>query len=437
LVIIQHPYLKKQLTDFSRKIYWYQRRNEMKKANPKTTKSVTIAQTMPQTDDREFSLCVHRNELFGQIEKLYSLARNDRKRQFTKLFYLNASYDNQSFTISIEDGTNAKFRAFVKTDVSCFVHCDLLYLITREIQKDWLFWSIVDDSLRIECNQTQYNLKQVQLEESHSWHCAVQSRFENEIAVNSLDFQAALKKTIFAVYTEYEQGICTGVNIVIDGTTLTMVATDMKRIAEHQIPLQKSTNISTEITLKKTDCEYLMKFITIDDTLTIRYPNDIDTINPSIEIVYCDKLKEMAGMFGRYPAYKIAFRTEPTHHVVANTATLKKQLKQVMKLSEDCDKLVKFTFTEKTLTLQSVVSDHGNSENSIDIESQYLPDEACVLYLNAKHLLSILSHIDTKQVQFGIVSIDFPVRIEPYHSSSIVTSRYIQMPMKFKKGYYQ
>jgi DNA polymerase-3 subunit beta len=398
-------------------------------------KSVSRAKADPVVDaenlsamfsrtDIETAFCVHKKDVQPIVHKLNSLLRVNRKMPYTeKVINLITSVDHQSLSISIADGSIAKCRASVNVDINCFVPSDIFSAALKEIQNDWLYMSILDKYLRIECRSTMYNL--VLGEAPVGWKNSSKHRYQNEISVESMLFKSALQDTIFAIDIKENFSICLGVHFIICNDFLTLVATDTRRIAENRIPLQKSTNFTIEMTLPKNDLDFMVKQITTDDILTIRY-NSADS--SSIEIGYRDSVKKINAIEGRYPTYQVAFSKIPQNTVVVETNELCMQLKQVMKLALDYDQLVQFTFSAETLKLKNIVTINGVSENSLPVNNLTEFSGEIELAFISKLFLSVISHINTRYVSIGIVDKVSPVWIEPYINTSLILPRYIVMP---------
>jgi DNA polymerase III beta subunit len=385
---------------------------------------------------REFCFCIHKNDLHQHTNKLYSLVKKDKTSIFVRrLFCITASVDDQSFTLTTADGTSAVCSAAVNQDAKIFLPSELFAMVIKEIQNDWLYMSIVGEHLRIECQKTIFNLSLVKVDVGNLYTRS-ESSLENEIVVNSLLFKKALQDTIFAVVTSSVRSdytICQGVYFTIDGDMLTMAATDTRKISENKVPIISASDVPMEIVLPKNDLDYIVKMITSDGDLIIRYSSETNDPNASkqIEIVFGDSIAKTECMTGRYPTYTVAFRNKPDRYVKANIRELKKLLQQVSKLSEDDDKLVKFTFREDSLFLESMISERGTSINSLPVSTNlFTTGEEFVLYLNAKFILSILSHINTTCVQFGILDDKSPVWMLPCDVDSKIEARYIVMPMR-------
>ena len=296
-----------------------------------------------------------------------------------------------------------------------------------------------EDLLMIQCNKIDFNIL-----------CADYTlfpqlslpNFENATLVNAETFHRMISKTVFAVSTDVNRPVLTGVCWKIMEKVNLMAATDGRKVAEIIVPNTAASatesgeeNIDESIFDAPYSEQYLEKII------------PVKALN-FLQKIYDPAIKETKVIFERnniifgynnyivvsniidhnYPEYEKALLVELPHRLVLPKESLMQSIRRVALIAPEDSGRVKFDVDKDRFEISTFNKETGEAKEIID-KYEYSGAVTSISF-NNKYMLSILDAIDTEQVLIKLGDSKDPILIfnEPPLKNQKIT--FLLMPLR-------
>ncbi|HQF67727.1 MAG TPA: DNA polymerase III subunit beta [Candidatus Cloacimonadota bacterium] len=296
-----------------------------------------------------------------------------------------------------------------------------------------------EDLLLIQCNKINFNI----LCADHTlFPILPEQDMDKATLVNPEIFNNMISKTAFAVSTDINRAVLTGVCWKIMEKTNLMAATDGRKVAEIIVP--NSAEIKAEAS-ESGDEASIFQDAYADQILERVIP--VKTLN-FLQKIYDPSLKEMKvlmekskivflyGSFTvvanviehKYPEYQKAFMSDLPNQLTVNTETLISAIRRVSLVAPDDNNRIRFELDGDHFEISTNNRDTGDAKESIET-FEYKGSSTSISF-NFRYMLSILDAIDTEKVCIKLGGAKEPMMIynEPPQENNKIT--FLLMPLR-------
>ncbi|HOC95138.1 MAG TPA: DNA polymerase III subunit beta [Candidatus Cloacimonadota bacterium] len=296
-----------------------------------------------------------------------------------------------------------------------------------------------EDLLMIQCNKIDFNI----LCADHTlFPILPEPDMEKATLVNSEIFNNMISKTAFAVSTDINRAVLTGVCWKIMEKTNLMAATDGRKVAEIIVP--NSSEIKAEAR-ESGDETSIFQDAYADQILEKVIP--VKTLN-FLQKIYDPSVKEMKVLMDRnkivfsygsftvisnviehkYPEYQKAFMSDLPNQLTVNTEILRSAIRRVSLVAPDDNYRIRFELDSDHFEISTNNSDTGDAKESIET-FEYKGSSTSISF-NFRYMLSILDAIDTEKVCIKLGGSKEPMMIynEPPQEDKKIT--FLLMPLR-------
>lgn len=296
-----------------------------------------------------------------------------------------------------------------------------------------------EDLLMIQCNKIDFNI----LCADHTlFPILPEPDMEKATLVNSEIFNNMISKTAFAVSTDINRAVLTGVCWKIMEKTNLMAATDGRKVAEIIVP--NSSEIKAEAR-ESGDETSIFQDAYADQILEKVIP--VKTLN-FLQKIYDPSAKEMKVLMDRnkivfsygsftvvsnviehkYPEYQKAFMSDLPNQLTVNTEILRSAIRRVSLVAPDDNYRIRFELDSDHFEISTNNSDTGDAKESIET-FEYKGSSTSISF-NFRYMLSILDAIDTEKVCIKLGGSKEPMMIynEPPQEDKKIT--FLLMPLR-------
>jgi DNA polymerase-3 subunit beta len=236
-------------------------------------------------------------------------------------------------------------------------------------------------------------------------------------------FRTMISRTIFAISQEESRYILNGALLILQPTTITMVATDGNRLAHIQARASIA-GVTSEIRVlipKKalSEISALLNFSGID---VFEFAKDDSTLYFRIG----SRLLSCRQLVGTFPNYEPVMPRDYTRSVAVPCGELSQSLQRVSQFSDDRASAVQLNVQNKQLCLSSSSPETGESEEILDTAYDGEPMDT---RFNAKFLIEFLKAVGSDMVEFYFKEPGAAAEFRPVDGGDY-QYRYIVMPMR-------
>lgn len=242
--------------------------------------------------------------------------------------------------------------------------------------------------------------------------------------VDAKEFRDASSAVTFAASGEEARGaVLMGTLLELDGSDLTMVATDGYRLARRHVKLAEPVTSASKLIVPARGLGEV-----------VRVPSD-GVMEATVIGGQANQLVFQAGdvrisarlVDGQYPNYQQVIPKEFDKKVIASTAQLLASLRRAGVVAGDRASMVKLAMDGSSLVITASSDTAGNAYEELDVERTGDP---LTIAFNAKFLVEILNHIESETVALEFVGALNPAAIHPAGDGASDRQLYILMPLR-------
>ena len=226
----------------------------------------------------------------------------------------------------------------------------------------------------------------------------------------------ALKKTSYAISTDETRYVLNGIFASFKGSTLTLVATDGRRLAMIENDLGFAAENDMEIIIPAKTVGELTRLLSDEGEIALK----VNQANISFELNKCLLVSKLID--GNYPNYRQVIPDKKNERIELSRDALLETVRRVAILTTDKSNSIKLIFSENKIEVTSNTPDVGESSESIDV--QYSGPEFSIAF-NPDYMLAPLKNLTEPVVYLDLIDEMSPgvIRIEG-------TFLYVLMPMR-------
>jgi DNA polymerase-3 subunit beta len=216
-------------------------------------------------------------------------------------------------------------------------------------------------------------------------------------------------------------GIYFGVKEIEGKKVLELASTDGNRLSNYIYDLNESNEIEEKevvVPLKIIlDVQRILE-TSIDENINICF------LDKQIIFYTQDRFIVSRLLDGTYPRFKQLIPKDQDKVAQVDRKELMSCLERVAIMANEITNLVKLSFTEGSLKIESSNQDFGQAADNIFIE--YMGDPFTIFF-NVKYLIDPLKHLDCEKVQFSMLGPVNPVLLKPISQENYI---HLIMPIK-------
>ncbi len=207
--------------------------------------------------------------------------------------------------------------------------------------------------------------------------------------------RSLIKKTVFACGTDPARPVFTGCSLEVDGTKLTMAATNTHRLAIKEVIFDEEIGKIKLIIPSRILNEVL-------HTMTSEIPTDIHVscTHNSISFSFENFFMTSRLIAGQFPDVHNVIPPSFTSEVLLSTQAFSSAVDRVSLISRSNNyNIIRFEFAEDSLHISSKSPDIGLAEETIPI-SLTGPDLS--ISFNAQYIMDVLKNIDSEKCRLSL-----------------------------------
>jgi len=238
------------------------------------------------------------------------------------------------------------------------------------------------------------------------------------LAITQKAFRALLLLVQYAMAQQDIRYYLNGLLLVLDGTTVTAVATDGHRLA-YATATQQKTASHAEVILPRKAVQELVKLLDDSDNEVVAEitPTQVRFTVGSVQLI--TKVVD-----GKFPDYTRVIPTNYKKHFLLPRVVLQQALQRVAILSNEKFRGVRWTLTEGQLRISCTNTEQEEAFEELQIDYS---GEALDIGFNVTYLLDVLGNLDSENVKcsFGDANSSVLITI-----AEVNDFRYVVMPMR-------
>ncbi|NLW18397.1 MAG: DNA polymerase III subunit beta [Candidatus Cloacimonetes bacterium] len=386
-------------------------------------------------------IAIEQRELAHHIQHLVGIVSGKTTSPILTNYLIEADADKGEVKITASDleiTVDVRFSAAVSEGGTIAVSARHFNEIIAQMPPAVIDLWKTEDLLMIQCNKIDFKV----LCADHSlFPLLPQPQMEAATRVNPEIFNRMISKTAFAVSTDPNRAVLTGVCWKIMKKTNLMAATDGRKVAEIIVPNtapaegEEGKNGEPNIFSDPDDEQVLEKVIPVK---TLNFLQKIH--DPSIKemkvLMERSKIVIAYGSFTiisniidqKYPEYQKAFMAELPNQVIVSRKRLLESIRRVALVAPEDNNRIRFQLNGDNFEINTSNRDAGDAKEFVE-EFQYSGAETSVSF-NHRFMVSILDVIDTEKVCIKLGSPKEPLMIynEPQPENQKIT--FLLMPLR-------
>lgn len=238
-------------------------------------------------------------------------------------------------------------------------------------------------------------------------------------------FLSAAKKIEFAISREASRFTLEGAQLEVSQKSLRLVATDGHRLALREIPFNGPRKLTLLLPRRALGLLQKLGAAAVEsgeaaDVTVARGDNHLFFSAGGRQLLH----RELTGTF---PDYQRILPTDQPHSLVVARQALADAIQRVDQFSDELSHALRLRVQGRELTLQSSVSGLGESEETLDLETEAASVE---VGFNAHYLLEYLKAETAERVSFSYSNAQAAGEFRAAGADAKEVDRYVIMPMR-------
>ncbi len=260
-------------------------------------------------------------------------------------------------------------------------------LVGENVRIEW------DDALatNIVSGPTRYKMTGL---DPHEFPREPEFQEDRKLTLAGMEFGKTLRKIAYAVSVDQSRYVLNGILLSVRGGNFTAVATDGRRLALVEKPLEDAANIPEgDCILPIKVCNELQHLLAAEGDVVARLSEaraSFTVTAPNGNTVISTRLVD-----GTYPNYRQVIPAAFNNHVVVAREKLGEVLSRVCVVVTDAGGSVKFNLSKGALELSAVSSDVGEASESLEVSYD---GEAVRIAFNPTFLKEPLKSLEADQL---------------------------------------
>ncbi|MGB6520258.1 MAG: DNA polymerase III subunit beta [Candidatus Cybelea sp.] len=238
-------------------------------------------------------------------------------------------------------------------------------------------------------------------------------------------FRDGIDATIFAASGEEARGaVLMGTLLEVEGTALTMVATDGYRLAKFATTLDEGMSGLEKFIVPSRALAEVARNLGGGEEIAV---NALGAQSNQLQMSSGDVSITVRLVDGQYPNYQQVIPAKFDRTVTAGTAGLIGSLRRAELVAGDRASMVKISIANQTLIVTASSDVSGNAYEEVEVEQT---GEDLAIAFNARYLVEILNHIKSEKVVMEFLGPLSPAAIRPLDPLEGGQQLYVLMPLR-------
>ncbi len=382
-------------------------------------------------------LAIEKKDLIHHIMHLASIIPSKNTSPILTNYLIQVDAENGTMQITASDleiTVIAQFPAMVQESGVTAVSARNLNEIINSLPDQMVYITKVEDHLRIQCNKIDFNL----LCADHTLFPIIPSRdLQNAYVTTAEEFHRMIAKTAFAVSSDPNRAVLTGIFWQIKAQSHLMAATDGRKVAEINYlhsPWQKSEDTQNNVfyDLNQETIEKVLPVKTVNFLQKV-YENDVKELKVVIEnngliFAYADYTVYSHIIEHKYPDYQKAFIHDLPNTILIDKEILKTAIKRVSLMSPGDNMRIRFDIDADKFEISTFNRDEGEAKQIL--ENYSYEGSPANISVNFRYILSILDVVDTEKVKLKLGSAKEPLMVYNEHLPEGQEITFLVMPLR-------
>ncbi len=366
---------------------------------------------------------IEKLDLQAQIQYLYNIVPSKNTMPILTNYLIEADEQNNviKFTATdLEITVVVEFEANIAEGGKTAVSAKNLNEIINSLPESMIHFLLEEDRLKINCERSKFNLL---CAESSQFPLVPQKDLTNVITLDAKMFKKMIDNTQFAVSSEINRPIFSGIFWKMSADSQLMVATDGKKIAEFKLNKQIDLPQPVEQIIPTKGFLFLDKVIS-DDLPEIAVLIESNRVM----FAYGNYTIFTHIIEGRFPDYTKAIPTNNNNVLVINKKKLREAVKRVSLLASEETFKVKLDIADKSLTISSVKREEGEANEKIE-DIKY-SGEPLTIAFNYRYLIAILTVVESDEIEIRMGKSNEPALFFNTETKEDFNARFLLMPLR-------
>jgi len=368
---------------------------------------------------------IDKQDLLNNIQHLYNIVPSKNTMPILTNYLIEADDQNNllKFTATdLEITVVVEFEANVSEPGKAAVSAKNFNEIINSLPEAMVHLMVEEESLKIICEHSKFNLL---CAESSQFPLVPKKDLSQVLELDAKMFKKMIESTHFAVSTEINRPIFTGIFWKMNPDHQLMVATDGKKIAEFKLLTHEDIEEGKEQIIPTKGMIFLDKVIN----------EEIPKISVLLEsnrvmFAYGNYTLFTHIIEGNFPDYTKAIPTNNNNVLIINAEILRAVIRRVSLLASEDTFKVKFDITEENLTISSEKRDEGEANEVL--ENFKYSGESLSIAFNYRYLNAILHVIESDEVEIKMGQSNEPALFFNTEKNEKYFTRFLLMPLRLK-----
>jgi DNA polymerase-3 subunit beta len=274
----------------------------------------------------------------------------------------------------------------------------------------------------VKCARSNYDFHALPAEEYPPLPAAVRgSHFE----IAAKRFREGIEATIFAASGEEARGaVLMGTLLELEGTSLTMVATDGYRLAKFVTTLAEGMAQNERFIVPSRALAEVARNLGGGESIGV---SALGAQSNQLQMTSGDVSITVRLVDGQYPNYQQVIPAKFDRSVAVSTAQFIASLRRAELVAGDRASMVKLAIANQTLIVTASSDVSGNAYEELEVEQT---GEDLTIAFNARYLIEILNHIKSEKTAIEFLGPLSPAAIRPLEPLETGQQLYVLMPLR-------
>jgi DNA polymerase-3 subunit beta len=247
----------------------------------------------------------------------------------------------------------------------------------------------------------------------------------SEFSIAGKRFRDGIEATIFAASSEEARGaVLMGTLLEVEGTALTMVATDGYRLAKFATTFEGGVSAPEKFIVPSRALAEVSRNLGSADAVSV---SALGAQSNQLQMTSGDVAITVRLVDGQYPNYQQVIPAKFDRTVTVSTAQLIGSLRRAELVAGDRASMVKLAIANQTLIVTASSDISGNAYEELEIEQT---GEDLTIAFNARYLVEILNHIKSEKTAIEFLGPLSPAAIRPLEPLETGQQLYVLMPLR-------
>jgi len=366
---------------------------------------------------------IEKIDLQAHIQDLYNIVPSKNTMPILTNYLIEA--DEQSnimkFTATdLEITVIVEFEANIAEGGKVAISAKNLNDIINSLPGSMVHFVSDEETMKIHCEKSTFSLL---CAEYSQFPLVPQKDLANVITLDAKMFKKMIDNTHFAVSSEINRPIFSGIFWKMAADSQLMVATDGKKIAEFKLNKQIDLPQPVEQIIPTKGFLFLEKVIS----------DDLPEISVLIE---SNRVMFAYGSYtifthiieGRFPDYTKAIPTNNNNVLILDKKKLREAVKRVSLLASEETFKIKLDIGDNILTISSVKREEGEANEKLE-DFKY-SGEPLTIAFNYRYLIAILTVVESDEIEIRMGKSNEPALFFNTEVNDEFTARFLLMPLR-------